>query len=410
VTARYRETADTLAAQFLDGVQGLRTLRSLDRAQTYGDAIAEEAERLRLDTMRLLRVNQHALLGVDSLFTIGTVVAAAGMAAWRLSNAAITVGDGVALVLLGVMLIEPLTQIGRFFYVGAIGRASAAQLGRLFAAAPPRIPPAVVAAGSSPVSGDGGLAPRPTPPGTILLHGVRFAYGDGPHVLRGISLSVAPGDKVALTGPSGAGKSTLVSLVAGLHRPTAGMIEVSGRVALVPQRPYLFTGTVGDNLRVARHDASDDRLWEVLDATELGDLVRERGGLTTEVGEHGLQLSGGEAQRLAVARALLLDAPIVVLDEPTSNVDLETEAKLTTAIARLTEGRTVLVIAHRRSTLSGCDRFLEMKAGVIAEADFATAADEDSPTDPPAADMPSDDPPSADPPSADPPPVDGGPA
>ncbi len=351
VTARYRETADRLAARFLDGVHGLRTLRAMDRAGDYGDSLAAESEHLRADTMRLLRVNQLALLGVDTLFTLGTVVAAAAMAAWRLSQQAVTPGEAVALVLLGVLLIEPLNQIGRFFYMGAIGRAAAGQIRRLLAAAP-SVPAARAWSGE---------------PGSVVVDAVRFAYPDGPDVLRDASLTVLPGEKVALVGPSGSGKSTLAALVAGLHRPTEGSVEVGGPVAVVSQRPHLFAGTVAGNLRLAAPGASDGELWDALDAAELGELVRSRGGLDTEVGEQGLRLSGGEAQRLAVARALLLDAPVVVLDEPTSNVDLDTEARLSAAIGRLTTGRTVLVIAHRRSTLAGCDREVHLDGGRLVE-------------------------------------------
>ncbi|NIP82050.1 MAG: ABC transporter ATP-binding protein, partial [Gemmatimonadetes bacterium] len=138
-----------LAARFLDGIQGLRTLKALDRARDYGDDLAFESERLRTETMALLRVNQLALLAVDSLFTLGTVVAAAAMAALRLASGAIGTGTAVTLVLVGVMLIEPLTAIGRFFYVGAIGRAASKQVRELLALDPGRQPGPPVDAGAS---------------------------------------------------------------------------------------------------------------------------------------------------------------------------------------------------------------------------------------------------------------------
>jgi ATP-binding cassette, subfamily C, bacterial CydD len=351
VSDRYRRTADRLAARFLDGVQGLRTLKALDRSTAYGDELAAESERLRVETMRLLRVNQLALLGVDSLFTLGTVVAAAGMAGWRLNSDAVSLGEAVSLVLLGVLLIDPLTQIGRFFYVGAIGRAAARQVGELLTGEGPETPTAAM----------------PASPGAIVARDLHFAYGEGPDVLTGIDLTVEPGERLALVGPSGAGKSTLASLVLGLARPVTGSLEVGGPVAYVPQNPYLFHGTVRDNLLLASPDASDAELWAALEAAELADTMRARGGLDAEVGERGLALSGGEAQRLAIARAGLVVAPIVVLDEPTSNVDLETEARIRSALARLTTGRTVLVIAHRRSTIAGADRVLTLDEGRITE-------------------------------------------
>jgi ATP-binding cassette, subfamily C, bacterial CydD len=350
VSARYRETADQLASRFLDGIQGLRTLTALDGADAYGDAIEDEAERLRHETMRLLKVNQLALLFVDTLFTFGTVVTAAAMAATRLSTGAISVGEAVAIVLLGVMLIEPLSQIGRFFYVGAIGRAAAKQVRELLDLAAHH--PAEALTEEHPGAG------------AIEFDAVEFAYPDGTQAIDGASFSIGTGEKVALVGASGAGKSTIAHLILGLLKPSAGTVRVNGRATLVPQRPFLFAGSVADNLRLAKPDATDDELWTALESADLADTIRgRRAQLDTPVGERGLQLSGGELQRLAIARAVLADAEVVVLDEPTSNVDLATEQRLRTAIDRLAANRTVVTIAHRRSTIAGTDRVLILDQG-----------------------------------------------
>jgi len=357
VSAQYRETADQLSARFLDGIQGLRTLKVLDQAGAYGDQIAEEAERLRVETMGLLRVNQLALLAVDTLFTLGTVVAAAGMAAWRLAAGAITVGEGVSVLLLGVLLIEPLSQIGRFFYVGAIGRAAAAQIREVFAAAPPA--PQVVAP-----AGEVGE-------GTVEFAQASYTYPEGAQAVDRMTFRIDRGEKVALVGRSGSGKSTIAQLILGLLQPDKGTVRVGGRPVLITQRPFLFHGTVAENLRLARPDATDEELWAALGAADLADLVTARAeGLDSQVGERGLELSGGEVQRLAIARALLVDVPIVVLDEPTSNVDLESEARIREALDRLTRGRTLIIIAHRRSTIAGVDRVLLIDSGRL-EADAA---------------------------------------
>ncbi|MBW3667022.1 MAG: ATP-binding cassette domain-containing protein [Actinobacteria bacterium] len=355
VSGRYRETADQLAARFLDGIQGMRTLKTLDQADAYGDSLAEEAERLRGETMALLRVTQLALLAVDTLFTLGTVVAAAGAAMWRIQAGAISTGEAVSLVLLGVALIEPMSQIGRFFYVGAIGRAAAAQIEELLGQA---------------------TADSPTPsrqtkdtPGLVEFDGVSFTYPGGIRALQAVTFRVEPGEKVALIGPSGAGKTTIAHIALGLLGPQEGAVAVGGPAVLVPQRPYLFHGSVADNLRLADPEATDSQLWVALEAADLAETVRSRlGGLDTQVGERGLQLSGGEVQRLAIARAFLVAAPVVVLDEPTSNVDLESEARLRSALDRLTAGRTLMVIAHRRSTVAGMDRALVLDRGRLVEA------------------------------------------
>jgi ABC-type transport system involved in cytochrome bd biosynthesis fused ATPase/permease subunit len=352
VSARYRATADQLASRFLDGIQGMRTLHLLGRSADYGADLAAHSERLRGETMALLRVNQLALFVVDTVFTLGTVVAAATAAMWRLESGVITGGEALSLVILGTALIDPLTQIGRFFYVGAIGRAAARQIREFLDSAP-------------------SVHPTPGAPvahGAIRLDGVSFAYEGSASVLEGVSLSIDPGQRVALIGRSGAGKSTLAGLVLGLIAPSEGVVRVGGRAVMVSQRPYVFHGTLASNLRLARPGADEDALWSCLEAADLVDFARGlEGGLSAGVGERGLDLSGGEAQRLAIARAILADAPIVVLDEPTSNVDLETEARIRRGLDRLTQGRTVLVIAHRRTTLGWVDRVVSVADGRLSE-------------------------------------------
>lgn len=353
VTRRYNETADRLSARFFDGIQGMKTLRALDAARDYGRGLEQESEQLRAETMALLRVNQLALFIVDSLFTLGTVVAAGGVALWRLRDGAITTGEAVAIVLLGVALIEPISQIGRFFYVGAIGRAAARDI-KGFLGDRARGPV---------------FEPRSGDEGWVRFEEVSFAYDKtGPPVLDSVTFRVEPGEKVGLVGASGAGKSTIAGLLVGLLQPDSGLVDIGGRVAMVAQQPFLFHGTLRENLLLADPGAGDDELWAALEAADLADLVEGRaGGLDLEVGERGLQLSGGEAQRLTIARLLLADAPIVVLDEPTSNVDIETETRVRRALDRLTASRTVIMIAHRRSTLEGVDRVISVADGAVGE-------------------------------------------
>lgn len=352
VTTRYRETADRLTAEFFDGIQGMGTLRAMGTADDYAARLEAESEQLRGETMALLRVNQLALLVVDSLFTLGTVVAAGGAAFWRFSQGAISVGDSVAIVILGVALIEPISQIGRFFYVGAIGRAAAKDI-KGFLADSRRGP---------------GFVRRVGDEGWVRLDDVSFSYGEGPGVLDSVSLRVESGEVVALVGASGVGKTTLARLVAGLLRPDAGSVDVGGRVAMVSQQPFLFHGSLRENLRFADPLATDDQMRAALAAADLGELVDDRrDGLDLQVGERGLKLSGGEAQRLTIARMLLTGAPVVVLDEPTSNVDIDTEARIRLALDRLTAGKTVILIAHRRSTLAGVDRVFAVGGGTITE-------------------------------------------
>jgi ABC-type multidrug transport system fused ATPase/permease subunit len=215
----------------------------------------------------------------------------------------------------------------------------------------------------------------------LALTDVTFAYPGGRSVLDGVSFTVPRGGRVALIGPSGSGKSTVAALVQAHLRPASGSVRVAGhdattvpvdwlraQTAVVAQTTYLFTGTLADNLRLAAPDADDERLWDVLAQANLADDVRRfPDRLATRVGERGLSLSGGQAQRVAVARALLKDAPILVLDEPTSQVDAASEAALVDALDRAGEGRTVLIVAHRLSTVRGADQVLVLAEGRIVE-------------------------------------------
>jgi ATP-binding cassette subfamily B protein len=212
--------------------------------------------------------------------------------------------------------------------------------------------------------------------GELEVDAVDFAYAGGAPVLTGVSLHIPVGARIALVGPTGAGKSTLAKLIARLYDPTAGAVRYAGvdlrdatlqslrqRVVVVPQEGFLFNGTILDNLRLARADATDEQVLQALDA--IG--VRERfaslpEGLDTEVRERGSRLSAGEKQLVSLARAALADPAVLVLDEATSSLDPGTEVVVERAMARLMEGRTVIVIAHRLSTAERADL-----VGVVAD-------------------------------------------
>ncbi|MCU0256948.1 MAG: ABC transporter ATP-binding protein/permease, partial [Vicinamibacterales bacterium] len=214
----------------------------------------------------------------------------------------------------------------------------------------------------------------------VVFDGVDFAYSAarGP-VLHGVSFALTPGTTVALVGPSGSGKSTCANLLLRFVEPTGGVIRVNGtalgslpvewwrpHVAWVPQRPHLFHGTVRDNLRLARPEATDAQLWSALEAAAARAFVEALPrGLAEAIGERGARLSGGQAQRLALARALVADAPFVVLDEPTSQVDPWTEPEISAAVDRLRAGRTVLLIAHRVSMVRRADHVVLLSGGRV---------------------------------------------
>jgi ATP-binding cassette subfamily B protein len=216
---------------------------------------------------------------------------------------------------------------------------------------------------------------------TIELRGVVFAYSDGAPILRGIDLIAEGGQTTALVGPSGAGKSTIISLIPRFYDPAEGQILIDGQdiatvtkaslrhaLAYVTQQPYLFEGTIRDNIRYGRPEATDAEVEEAARLAHAHDFIMAQPlGYDTPVGENGMTLSGGQRQRLSIARALVRNAPILLLDEATSALDNESEAAVQRALDTAMQGRTVVVIAHRLSTVVNADKIIVMHEGRSVE-------------------------------------------
>jgi len=211
----------------------------------------------------------------------------------------------------------------------------------------------------------------------ICIKDLSFQYEEGRRVLKGVSLEIGKGEKVAVTGESGSGKSTLIDVLIGIHRPGAGSVTVDGveitaanvrswrsKIGYIPQDIYLFDGTVGEN--VALGAAFDrERVETVLKRANIWEFLEGKEGIETAVGEGGVQLSGGQKQRIGIARALYTDPEVLVLDEATSSLDTETEERIMEEIYRISEGRTLIVIAHRLSTVERCERRVELAGGRV---------------------------------------------
>jgi ATP-binding cassette subfamily B protein len=216
--------------------------------------------------------------------------------------------------------------------------------------------------------------------GDVVFDGVFFGYDNQRPVLEDVSIHVPPGTRLGVAGTTGAGKTTLVSLLNRFHDPTGGRILLDGvdlrdyrlgdlrrQFAIVLQEPLLFSTSIGENIAYARPDASFDDIVTAATAAGAHDFISSLpDGYETLVGERGVRLSGGERQRISLARAFLKDAPVLILDEPTSSVDPRTEAAIMAAMYRLMEGRTTFMIAHRLSTLEGCDERIEIEAGRVS--------------------------------------------
>lgn len=358
-----------LSAHFLDVLQGLTTLKLFGRSREQSRTIAEISDRFRTATMDVLRVAFLSALALELISTISVAIIAVEIGL-RLLYGRLSFEHAFFVLILAPEFYLPLRTLGTRFHAGMNGIAAAQ---RLFAVLETPAPsaPALEA-----------LRPVPTGDFSIAFEDVHFAYDDGArHALNGVSFTLPARRSVALVGPTGGGKSTLVQLLLRFIDPTEGRITVNGaplaafdadnwraRIAWVPQRPYLFNASVADNIRLACPGAPLDDVIRAARQARAGTFIDALPqGYDTPVGERGARLSGGQAQRIALARAFLKDAPLLILDEATSSLDPETEMLLQDAIEMLMRDRTVLIVAHRLSTIYRADQIVVLDGGRVVE-------------------------------------------
>jgi thiol reductant ABC exporter CydD subunit len=364
---RQFRTLERLSGHFLDVVAGLPTLKVFGRARAQAAAIRESSERYRVTSMATLRVTflSSMILELVATISVALVAVAVGL---RLMSGSVDLRTALFVLVLAPDAYLPLRQLGANYHASAEGIAAAEQV---FA----------VLEGPLPARGTRADIPDPAAAG-IVVDGLRVSYpGRRQPALDRVSLVVQPGEVLALAGPSGSGKSTLLGVLLGLVEPNAGSVRVGDvdlaeldiaawrrRLAWVPQRPHLFAASVRDNVRLGRPDASNDQVRHAIDAAGLSDAIDGLPqGLDTRLGDRGAGLSAGERQRVALARAFLRDAPLLLLDEPTANLDGRTEDEVLDAVRRLSRGRTVVLVAHRPALLAIADRVMQLApVGVTA--------------------------------------------
>ncbi|EFB77371.1 ABC transporter ATP-binding protein/permease [Subdoligranulum variabile] len=360
---RYWGQYTALGDTFLENLQGLTTLKIYEADDFKNREMNAQAEAFRKITMRVLTMQLNSITIMD-LIAYGGAAAGMILAVSRLAAGAISLQGCLMILLLAADFFLPMRLLGSFFHVAMNGMAASEKIFRLLDTPEP-------ARGNRPAPADC----------TLALEAVDFAFEEARPILRKVTMQFPKGSFTALVGESGCGKSTVAALLTGRRHGQAGRITLGGvplgeldeaslaaTVTYLSHNSYLFKGTVRDNLRMAAPDADDAALWKVLEQVRLADFLRAEQGLDTPLQEKASNLSGGQCQRLALARALLHDTPVYIFDEATSNIDVESENDIMALIRTLACRKTVILISHRLANVTGADKLYLLAEGRVAEA------------------------------------------
>ena len=356
------------AAEFLDSVQGLATLKAFGQSGPRAKTLKAKADDLFKSTMWVLATNSLARGITDTGIAVGAAATLA-LGAFRVADGSMDLAPLIMILMLGVEVYKPLRDMRSLMHNGMVAQASAQTIFHLLDST------AIVQ------EKEGAATPAEVIP-TVTFENVSFAYPGGKRTAHAdLDFEVTAGERVGFVGPSGVGKSSIVRLLLRFYDPDKGAVKIGGhdlrdlsfdairsQIAVVNQDTYLFHGTVADNLRVGKPDATAAEIEAACRAANAHEFVAKLPHhYDTVIGERGIRLSGGQRQRMAIARAILRDAPILVLDEALSAVDAENEAIIQDALDRLMEGRTTLIFAHRLSSVIDADRILVLDEGKVAE-------------------------------------------
>ncbi|QLK61533.1 ATP-binding cassette domain-containing protein [Enterobacteriaceae bacterium Kacie_13] len=354
------------AASLLDALQGLMTLKAFGVSSRWRARLAGKAAALRQASMATLKVTLMRG-GVTSLVMLSGLALLLALNAWRVAEHQLAPFALLLTLFLSREAFRPLLKLENAFHTAWAAGGARAPVAALLSLSPEMTTP------ENPSS-------RPTSP-SVSVENVSFRYPDGKQALTDISFEIPAGQFVALVGPSGAGKSTLAALLLRWFDPDTGCLRIGGvdirtltpetlrsMVSVVSQELFLFDGTIAENLRLAKPDASDDELHAAATAAQIASFILSLpSGYATPIGERGARLSGGQRQRLAIARALLKDAPILLLDEATSAIDTASEQAVRLALVQWGGQRTVIAIAHRLESIRNADQILVFEDGRLVE-------------------------------------------
>lgn len=361
--SKYWGQYTTLGDTFLENLQGLTTLKIYKADEYKNKKMNEEAEKFRKITMKVLTMQLNSITIMDLIAyggaALGVIVSVSQFALGKVS-----LSGCLLIILLSAEFFIPMRQLGSFFHIAMNGMAASDKIFRLL---------------DLPEKEKRGLQQFPKEH-EIKCENVSFSYDEDREILKSISMSFPVGSFTAIAGESGCGKSTVAALLTGKNTNYSGKITVGGisiseidedslmkNITYVSHNSYLFKGTVYDNLIMGNPDATEEDMWKVLDKTKLSQFLKSENGLETAVAEKGSNLSGGQCQRLALARALLHDSPIYIFDEATSNIDVESENDIMEQIQNIAEEKTVILISHRLANTVKADRIYVLNDGKIAE-------------------------------------------
>ena len=363
----YWSSLEDLTGYYLESVQGLTTLKLFGQDENRTRVLAEKSRGFNNKIMDVMKVNFSSFLLTDGLI-YGAVVVVAAIAAWQLLNGNLSLSDGLMVLLLSFGFFGSVRQLMSATHSALAGVSAADKVERLLAVDTSR-----------PYHPD--MPEEENPYDGIRLEHVSFRYQERNAALKDISLEIPKGKVTALVGLSGSGKSTIAALLMRFYDLENGRILLEGRdytsftpeelrrrVIMVPQTVHLYSGTLAENLRIAAPAATDEELMEVLREVRLKEWVLSQpDGLNTSVGDAGGKLSGGQRQKIGIARALLCKAEYIIFDEATSSVDMESEREIWSCIDELSQTRTLIIISHRLSTIQNADMIYVLENGQIAQ-------------------------------------------
>lgn len=356
---RYTALGDT----FLENLQGLTTLKIYQADEFKHKQMNEASEEFRKITMKVLTMQLNSITIMD-LIAYGGAALGIVMSVTQFKAGHIGLAGAILIILLSADFFIPMRQLGSFFHIAMNGMASSDKIFKLLDLPEDN-------------NENGKECPKD---GDIVCKNLAFSYDDDREILHGIDMAFKSGSFTAVVGESGCGKSTTAGIIMGHMKNYTGNVTIDGNslsqiseaslmkhITYVGHNSYLFKGTVRQNLLMGSPDAKDDKLWEVLKEVNLADFLKGEDGLDTKLLEKASNFSGGQCQRLALARALLHDSPVYIFDEATSNIDVESENEIMERIYELAKSKTVILISHRLANVTGADNIYVLESGNVAE-------------------------------------------